>query len=86
LPEIVAQWQEERRDIRAGLELPDDAANGYSREPFAADFSEGKNDPTFGNALFLPHQSAAQGDLRYILHYTDPGDIVFDGFCATAQA
>ncbi len=45
LPEIVARWQEERRDIRAGLGLPNDAANGYSREPFAADVSEGKNDP-----------------------------------------
>ena len=24
--------------------------------------------------------------MRYILHYTGPGDIVFDGFCGTAQA
>ena len=23
--------------------------------------------------------------MRYILHYTDPGDIVFDGFCGTGM-
>ena len=62
LPEIVGRWQEERCDIRAGLGLPDDTANGYTRDPFAADVSEGKNDPTFGNAQFLPHQGAAQSN------------------------
>ena len=23
--------------------------------------------------------------MRYILHYTDPGDVVFDGFCGTGM-
>ncbi len=23
--------------------------------------------------------------MRYILHYTDPGDIVYDGFCGTGM-
>ena len=23
--------------------------------------------------------------MRYILHYTDPGDIIFDGFCGTGM-
>ena len=23
--------------------------------------------------------------MRYILHYTQPGDIVFDGFCGTGM-
>jgi DNA modification methylase len=23
--------------------------------------------------------------MRYILHYTEPGDIVFDGFCGTGM-
>jgi predicted RNA methylase len=84
LPEIVARWQEERRDIRAGLGLPDDAANGYSREPFAADVSEGKNDPIYNAHSYhtkVPHKAI----MRYILHYTDPGDVVFDGFCGTGM-
>jgi DNA modification methylase len=84
LAEIVAGWQEERRDLRAGLGLPDDGANGYSREPFAADVSEGKNDPIYNAHSYhtkVPHKAI----MRYILHYTDPGDIVFDGFCGTGM-
>ena len=38
----------------------DSATDDYHREPFAADVSEGKNDPIY-NAPLLPHQSAAQG-------------------------
>ncbi len=60
LPEIVTRWQEERRDIRAGLGLADDETNGYSREPFAADVSEGKNDPIY-NAHSSSTASAARG-------------------------
>jgi hypothetical protein len=90
LAEIVAQWQqEERRDIRAGLGLPDDATNGYSREPFAADMSEGKNDPIFGNAQFLPHQGASKGDHALHPHYANsfgPKDTTLDsGMHATSR-
>ena len=84
LPEILEQWQEERRTIRAELGLPDDAANGYTREPFAADVSEGKNDPIYNAHSYhtkVPHKAI----MRYVLHYTDPGDIVFDGFCGTGM-
>ena len=84
LPEIVAQWQEERREIRLGLGLPDDSVNGYTRDPFAADVSEGKNDPIYNAHSYhtkVPHKAI----MRYILHYTDPGDIVFDGFCGTGM-
>jgi hypothetical protein len=52
------------------------------REPFAADVSEGKNDPIYNAHSYhtkVPHKAI----MRYILHYTDPGDIVFDGFCGT---
>jgi len=72
LPEIIARWQEERRQLRAELGLPDDSpplrgegpgegSNGYAREPFAADISEGKNTPHLQRPL-LSHQGAAQGD------------------------
>src|SRR6266571_3151047 len=56
----------------------------YRREPFAADVSEGKNDPIYNAHSYhtkVPHKAI----MRYILHYTDPGDIVFDGFCGTGM-
>jgi DNA modification methylase len=56
----------------------------YSREPFAADVSEGKNDPIYNAHSYhtkVPHRAI----MRYILHYTEPGDIVLDGFCGTGM-
>ncbi|MCI9689796.1 DNA methyltransferase [Vibrio parahaemolyticus] len=56
----------------------------YHREPFAADVSEGKNDPIYNAHSYhtkVPHKAI----MRYILHYTKPGDIVFDGFCGTGM-
>jgi len=91
LPEIIERWQAERAQIREELGLPDDSAdNGndgpaiYHREPFASDVSEGKNNPIYNAHSYhtkVPHKAV----MRYILHYTDPGDIVFDGFCGTGM-
>ena len=56
----------------------------YRRQPFAADVSEGKNDPIYNAHSYhtkVPHRAI----MRYILHYTEPGDIVFDGFCGTGM-
>ena len=56
----------------------------YHREPFASDVSEGKNDPIYNAHSYhtkVPHKAV----MRYILHYTDPGDVVFDGFCGTGM-
>lgn len=91
LPEIIERWQAERTQIREELGLPDDSRdNGdggpavYHREPFASDVSEGKNNPIYNAHSYhtkVPHKAV----MRYILHYTDPGDIVFDGFCGTGM-
>lgn len=58
--------------------------DSYNREPFAADVSEGKNDP-----LYMAHSYHTKvpykAIMRYILHYTDPGDIVLDGFSGTGM-
>jgi DNA modification methylase len=62
----------------------DEATDGYHREPFAADVSEGKNDPIYNAHSYhtkVPHKAI----MRYILHYTEPGDIIFDGFCGTGM-
>ena len=56
----------------------------YSKEPFATDVSEGKNDPIYNAHTYhtkVPHKAI----MRYILHYTEPGDVVFDGFCGTGM-
>lgn len=44
VPEIIKQWQQERIEIREKLSIGD---SEYQREPFAADVSEGKNDPIY---------------------------------------
>ena len=46
--------------------------------------SEGKNHPIYNAHSYhtkVPHRAI----MRYILHYTDPGDMVFDGFCGTGM-
>lgn len=63
---------------------PYDSSVPYSKEPFAADVSEGKNDPIYNAHSYhtkVPHKAI----MRYILHYTQPGDVVFDGFCGTGM-
>jgi len=64
---------------------PYDSSNdNYHREPFAADVSEGKNDPIY-NAHSYPTKVPHKAIMRYILHYTEPGDLIFDGFCGTGM-
>ena len=62
----------------------DEATDDYHREPFAADISEGKNDPIYMAHAYhtkVPYKAI----MRYILHYTKPGDLVLDGFCGTGM-
>lgn len=63
---------------------PYDPEQLYHREPFAADVSEGKTDPIYNAHSYhtkVPHKAI----MRYILHYTEPGDLVLDGFCGTGM-
>lgn len=62
----------------------DEATDDYHCEPFAADVSEGKTDPIYMAHAYhtkVPYKAI----MRYILHYTKPGDIVLDGFCGTGM-
>jgi hypothetical protein len=64
---------------------PYDPKMPYHREPFAADVSEGKNHPIYNAHSYhtkVPHRAI----MRYILHYTEPGDVIFDGFAGTGMA
>ena len=70
--------------IRAYSKPYNEATDTYQREPFAADVSEGKNDPIYNAHSYhtkVPHKAI----MRYILHYTEPGDVVFDGFCGSGM-
>lgn len=62
----------------------DEATDDYHRDPFVGDVSEGKNDPIYNAHSYhtkVPHKAI----MKYIEHYTDEGDIVFDGFCGTGM-
>lgn len=53
-------------------------------EPFAADVSEGKNDPVYNAHSYhtkVPYKAIQQ----FIEHFTRPGDVVFDGFAGTGM-
>lgn len=56
----------------------------YHREPFSSDVSEGKNDPIY-NAHSYHTKVPYKAIMRYIIHYTQPGDIIFDGFCGSGM-
>lgn len=74
--DFINEWEAEKSEKPADYK--------YHREPFAADVSEGKNDPIYNAHSYhtkVPHKAI----MRYILHYTEPGDIVFDGFCGTGM-
>ena len=63
---------------------PDDPDEPYRRKPFAVDVSEGKTHPVYrahGYHTKVPHLAIVPS----ILHYTEPGDLVLDGFAGTGM-
>ena len=84
IADFIAEW-EAQKPVLSGVEgAVQPEGYHYHREPFAADVSEGKNHPIYNAHAYhtkVPHKAI----MRYILHYTNPGDIVFDGFCGTGM-
>lgn len=62
----------------------DEETDEYHREPFAFDVSEGKRDAIY-NAHTYHTKVPYKAIMRYILHYTNPGDVVLDGFRGTGM-
>lgn len=60
------------------------ADDGFAPAPFAADVSEGKMEPIY-NAHSYHTKVPYKAIIRYILHYTRPGETVFDPFCGTGM-
>ena len=61
----------------------DPETDEYDRPPFTADIKEGKNDPIY-NAHSYHTKVPPRSIIPYILHYTQPGDLVLDPFCGSA--
>lgn len=77
--DFIVEWEKEK--VTKYGRNPEEK---YHREPFAADVSEGKSDPIYKAHSYhtkVPHKAI----MKYILHYTKPGDIIFDGFGGTGM-
>ncbi len=63
---------------------PYDPSVKYAREPLAIDVSVGKNDPIYKAHSYhtkVPHLAIVPS----ILHYTEPGEIVLDGYAGSGM-
>ncbi len=85
IEELLDKWQEQRNIIRKWVGLDEDErGENFLRKPLSVDVSAGKYHPIYKLHPYptkVPHQAV----MRYILHYTEPGDLVFDGFCGTGM-
>ena len=74
IPDFIREWEAQKTPT----------TTPYKREPFAADVKEDK-----GSKLYNIHayhtKVPPRAIMRYILHYTEPGDIVLDGFCGSGM-
>jgi DNA modification methylase len=81
LNDFISEWEEHKKELeKKGKRIPEFEVN----EPYASDVSEGKNNPIYNAHSYhtkVPHPAI----MRYILHYTQPGDIIFDGFAGTGM-
>lgn len=81
LNDFIAEWEKEKVELEKEGKRK---SNFEVKMPYASDVSEGKNNPIYMAHAYhtkVPHPAI----MRYILHYTQPGDIVFDGFCGTGM-
>lgn len=62
----------------------DEETDDYHREPYVADVSEGKGGFIY-NAHTYHTKVPYKAIIPFIEHYTEPGNIVFDGFCGTGM-
>lgn len=55
-----------------------------NKQPFSEDVLEGKNDAIY-NAHFYHTKVPYKAIMKYILYYTNPGDVVLDGFSGSGM-
>jgi DNA modification methylase len=81
LNDFIQKWEEEKID----LEKSNKRHKVFEvSEPYSYGISQGKNSAIYNAHSYhtkVPHQVI----MRYILHYTQPGDIILDGFSGTGM-
>jgi DNA modification methylase len=81
LNNFIDEWEEEKKQLEdKGLRFSDFVID----EPYAYDVSEGKNHPIYNAHTYhtkVPHKAI----MKYIEYYTQPGDIIYDGFSGTGM-
>ena len=81
LNDFITEWEKEKEQLENEGKRKKDFE---VKEPYASDVSEGKNNPIYNAHSYhtkVPHPAI----MRYILHYTQPGDIIYDGFAGTGM-
>ena len=81
LNDFITEWEKEKEQL---LKEGKRSLDFEITEPYASDVSEGKNNTIYmahGYHTKVPHPAI----MRYILHYTQPGDIIYDGFAGTGM-
>ena len=76
LADFIAEWEAQKPEQAEG--------SRYHSEPFATDVSEGKTHAVYKAHSYhtkVPHLAIVPS----ILHYTQPGDIVLDGFAGSGM-
>ena len=81
LNDFVAEWEKEKVELeRQGKRCAEFEVDG----PYTDGIKVGKNSAIYNAHTYhtkVPHQII----MRYILHYTQPGDVVLDGFMGTGM-
>lgn len=81
LNDFVAEWEEAKKELeKEGKRSIEFDVN----EPYASDVTEGRSNPIY-NAHNYPTKVPHPAIMRYLLHYTQAGDIVFDGFSGSGM-
>ena len=62
----------------------DPKTDNYQKNPFASDVSADKHDVVY-NIISHHTKVPPKAIIPYILHYTEPGNIIYDGFCGTGM-
>ena len=79
--DFISEWEKAKQELVQSNIRTDSFAVS---EPYASDVKVGKSNPVYAAHTYhtkVPHPAI----MRYILHYTQPGDIVYDGFCGTGM-
>ena len=81
LNDFIAEWEQQKKQLEAEGKRKSDFE---VKEPYAYGIKQGKNSAIYNAHTYhtkVPHEVI----MRYILHYTQPGDVVLDGFAGTGM-